>query len=232
MSIDIKILSWSVKGFRCPDHEINLRENENNPYKISLIQMPNGTGKTTTLNLLQAALSGSAKSWSKDHIMEFKKRNGDLSTGEFYVQLKLNDEVITIFMEFDFKSGGVTYKTTNRHGQTPGFKPPRAFEKFLSENSVKFYVFDGELADKLLNKNYANASDVIKNLFQLTILDSIAEVIDKHWGNATKQQTSLEERGLNRAKNEYDEVSKKLSKCELHKQGLEKEIESETKEAR
>jgi len=71
MAFDIKILEWQAKGFRCPDHKIDLRASEDKTYAISLIQMPNGTGKTTTLNLIQASLSGSAKYWSSEKVLEF-----------------------------------------------------------------------------------------------------------------------------------------------------------------
>ena len=83
MAFDIKILEWKASGFRCPDHKINLQKSENTPYGISLIQMPNGTGKTTTLNLIQAGLSGSASHWSKEKVTEFRKRDNQSSSAIF-----------------------------------------------------------------------------------------------------------------------------------------------------
>ena len=54
--MELKIISWESKGLRCPDGKVNLRENG---YKrFNFIQMPNGTGKTTYLELIQYALSG------------------------------------------------------------------------------------------------------------------------------------------------------------------------------
>ena len=232
MAFDIKILEWKATGFRCPDHEINLQETNDETYKISLIQMPNGTGKTTTLNLIQAALSGSASSWNKEKVLEFRKRDGKLNFAEFEMKLLLNDKLMTIIMNFDFEGGLVTYKTTHGSGQKDGFRPPRGFEKFLSKNFVKFYVFDGELAEKLLNKNHANAELVIKHLYQLNIVDTLKSAIDRHWDKQTAEVKATEMRGLNRSKNELTEKKTRLNKYVneqkvllQEKDGLEKDLD-------
>ena len=60
MATEIKLMGWSAKGFRCPDHQVDLINHNNEPYLVSLIQMPNGTGKTTTKDLLRLTLSGGA----------------------------------------------------------------------------------------------------------------------------------------------------------------------------
>ena len=52
----IRLLGWSAQGFRCPDHKVSLQRSERTPYTVSLLQMPNGTGKTTTLELYMALM--------------------------------------------------------------------------------------------------------------------------------------------------------------------------------
>ena len=49
--MDVKILGWDTKGLRLPDWKINL--DDNGGKKTSLIMMPSGMGKTTTLSLLR-----------------------------------------------------------------------------------------------------------------------------------------------------------------------------------
>ena len=45
------ILEWKSVGLRCPDFDIKIsKDGKTFP---SFIQMPNGTGKTTTLGLLK-----------------------------------------------------------------------------------------------------------------------------------------------------------------------------------
>ena len=57
MAFTLWLNGWSSQGLRCPDHSIELSLNQL-PRQVSLIQMPNGTGKTTSLTMLRAALSG------------------------------------------------------------------------------------------------------------------------------------------------------------------------------
>ena len=45
------ILEWESVGLRCPDFKIKISKNGNS--FPSFIQMPNGTGKTTSLSLLK-----------------------------------------------------------------------------------------------------------------------------------------------------------------------------------
>lgn len=232
MVFDIKILEWKAKGFRCPDHHIDLRIGEDKIHSISLIQMPNGTGKTTTLNLIQAVLSGSATSWPKEKILEFKKRDSQSDLAEFQMKLLLNNKLMTILMSFDFENGNVNYKTTFGSGQSDGFKTPLGFEKFLNENFVKFFVFDGELAEKLLKKDDVNAELVIRNLYQLTMVDTLKTAIDKHWERQTEEVKATEMKGLNRSKNELNTKKALLRKYKgdqkillKEKNDLEKELE-------
>lgn len=50
MSGTIALLGWEAHNLRCPDHKIELSPSrESKPFRVTLIQMPNGTGKTTTL---------------------------------------------------------------------------------------------------------------------------------------------------------------------------------------
>ena len=39
---------WKSKGLNCPDMDVSVGGDRTNP-RVTLIQMPNGTGKTTTL---------------------------------------------------------------------------------------------------------------------------------------------------------------------------------------
>ena len=45
--------------------------------------MPNGTGKTTTLELLRATLSGSAQKWTSQQIAEFRNYSNFAESGLF-----------------------------------------------------------------------------------------------------------------------------------------------------
>ena len=200
MSATMKVIGWKAHGLRCPDHEVNCSYSTGEPAPITLIQMPNGTGKTTTLSLLRAALSGSAnkESWSKEEILTFQKRENPEINGTFELRLLLNQKRVTILLEFDFSSGSVHYKTTRGDGQVEGFRPPVEFRRFMNEEFVKFYVFDGELADNILSNQHTDAQRAIESLFQLHLLPQMESKISEYWENETRGRTAKGETGYNR----------------------------------
>ena len=72
--MQIKILHIKSENLRCPDIEINFYKNN----KTNFIQMPNGTGKTTLINLIKNTLSDS---WGD--ITEFKNTKIEAQEGLF-----------------------------------------------------------------------------------------------------------------------------------------------------
>ena len=190
------------------------------PFLYLLIQMPNGTGKTTTLALLRAALSGAAPGWDRHRTVEFRKRNSDAPDGSFEVRLLLNDRRVTIVMEFDFENGRVAYKTTRGPGQHDGFDPPRDFRRFMNENFVNFYVFDGELARSLLDREDTNAQVIVENLFQMNAFDAMARKVGEYWDSKTQNISATEERELARRQNRLTALMSHLGECKCNQQKL------------
>jgi len=211
MAAVMRILGWRAEGLRCPDHEIRCSSEDGEPHPVTLVQMPNGTGKTTTLELLRAALSGSAaeEKWDRAKIREYKKKNDERSDGLFEVRLLLNDRRVTIRMEFDFENERIYYKTTHTAGQRNGFHPPSDFRRFMNENFVNFYVFDGELAQNLLDREKSNAETVVEYLFQISLLQNLKKKVAEYWDNKTQHVNATEERGLSRRRNRLDQLKKR-----------------------
>lgn len=224
----MRILGWKATGLRCPDHEISCADADGNPYPVSLIQMPNGTGKTTTLDLLRAALSGSAAEagWDRERIKEFQKKNGGGSDGFFEVRLLLNDRRATIVMEFDFENGKVYYKTTHGPGQRDGFHPPADFRRFMNENFVNFFVFDGELAQNLLDRHHTDAERVVENLFQINAFSSMARKVGAYWESQTEKVGATEERGLSRRQNRLNGLRERLRQLKTERKALQEKRDS------
>ena len=209
----MRILGWKAQGLRCPDHEINCVGSDGNPYLVTLIQMPNGTGKTTTLDLLRAALSGAAikPGWDRHKVSELQRRNSDEPDGFFEVRLLLNNRRTTVVMEFDFENGRVFYKTTHGPGRRDGFHPPPDFRRFMNENFVNFYVFDGELAQHLLDRDYTDAQIVVENLFQINTFDTMVGKVSEYWDKITQNVSATEERGLSRRQNRLKSLKERLT---------------------
>jgi DNA sulfur modification protein DndD len=214
MAIDLRITGWKAQGLRCPDHEVSFVNGENKVYPISLLQMPNGTGKTTTLTLLRACLSGAAESegWDAEKVGSFQKRESEEDTGTFKVDLLANKKRVTFTMTFDFDEGNVRYSTTTGPGIREGFHPPRELQKFLRPSFVRFFVFDGELAEQLLSREHTNAQVVIEDLFQIGLFTSMSNHIRDYWDQQTEKKGATEGKGLTQRKNRVDKLANRLTK--------------------
>lgn len=223
MSAVLRILGWKAVGLRCPDHELSFDKGSGQPYKVTLIQMPNGTGKTTTLALLRAALSGVAEQWAPEQVRSFQKRRPKTDRGYFELRLLLNNRRVTIAMEFDFEKGRVVYRTTRSpHGQQSGYRPPAEFRRYMQPDFVNFFVFDGELAEKLLDRTETNAEVAVTTLFQINLLDEVKQVVMDYWERQT-QGKPKEQKGLTRRQNYRDKLQARLSYLLREKARLERE---------
>jgi DNA sulfur modification protein DndD len=182
--------------------------------------MPNGTGKTTTLQLLRAALSG-ADGWatSPDEILRYQKKGGS-ETGSFQVRLLHNSRPLTVTLEFDFGVGEVRYSTTlPSSGLQTGFHPPRDLRQFFRQSFVRLFVFDGELASQLLDAHHTDASRAIEDLFQLDLFKRIAGHVEAYWERETDGRTAKTEQGMSRRRNALDNLRHRIEQVETAAKG-------------
>ena len=201
MATEVRLLGWKSQGLRCPDCDVSFERNGGGVHSLVLLQMPNGTGKTTTLELLRAALSGSEAWTSSDHVVRYRKKGGG-DTGTFKVRLLHDDRPLTITMDFDFELGEVRYSTTlPSSGLQAGFKPPRELRQFFRRAFVRLFVFDGELASQLLDSTHTDARRAIEDLFQLDLFQKIESHVQEYWERATNGRTAKTEQGQSRRRN-------------------------------
>jgi hypothetical protein len=206
----ITILSWKAVGLRCPDHEFSFVLGDGvNP--LTLIQMPNGTGKTTTLNLIRAALSGNGAdgSWDQRKIRSFVKRGNEEGTGEFRIAFAIEGRRYTVAMRFNFAEGVVDFSTTGKTGIRPGFDIPVEVRTFLRPAFVPFFVFDGELAERLLDSDHTNAREAIEGLFRLDLFETIKRRVNDFWEQQVSQRGASDVKGLTGRRNRLQKLKER-----------------------
>jgi len=224
MSLQLTLLGWSASGLRCPDHEVRLcPPNSSTPYRVTLVQMPNGTGKTTTLNMLRATLSGAARQWSPEKISELRRSGDSTESGKFIVKLAINDNPLTFELNFNFNKGRIYYRTSYGAGIQDGFFPPPKLRKFLNPAFVNLFVFDGELANNLLDYKQTRAREAIDSLFQLSLLEEVAKAFQENWESHAETATSKSAQGLTRRRNALNRLKEKREKIKKDQNNLQLE---------
>lgn len=223
----ISLLGWKCTGLRCPDMEVNLAKTKgaNYPHTVSLIQMPNGTGKTTTLNMLRAALSGRAEGWKEEEILSYKALDHDAHKGQFVVNLGIDDKRVTIELNLEFSDPKVHYRTVFGAGIEEGWSPPTNLRPFLSKNFINLFVFDGELATDLLNSQKTRAKEAIDALFQLYLLEEICNCFEDYWKEKT-EKIALTEKGLKQRNARYTKLKESLGKLRAQRARTQKKREA------
>lgn len=224
--MNLKIISWESKGLRSPDMHVQL--DVHGLKKITLVQMPNGTGKTTTLNMIQAAMTGDARYWSAERVMDYRPTNASSDSATFKLELLIDNSPLTFELILDFDTKKVFYKTTSPEigGVVEDWSPPTHIRRFLNKSFVGLFIFDGELAERLLKSDtqHAEAENAIDALCQLYLFDDCNNKLDKFWNDATKSVGPTTGQGLSIWKKK--EVELKNRKDELIK--LKNELEKKS----
>lgn len=183
----LRILWWESEGLRVPDFRVDLQSSESGQVtRVTLIQAPNGTVKTTTLNLLRAALSGEALGWGQETIAQFSRKNhltGELSKpeGHFIVSCLCSGLRYTFALRFDFTNNTCHYETTTPQGLIKEFKPAPALRPFLEPGFVRLFVFDGEQAQALSDSAQTKARDAIEVAHRIYLIGRIKQHVEDYY---------------------------------------------------
>ena len=232
--MELRILGFESRNLRCLDTKIRLTDENNEPYKVSLIQIPNGHGKSTISSLIRCAFDGSANDPDFD-MFEYQSESND-EKGEFTLDLTVNSEAISFKMEFDFALGEVTYFTN-----TPdlgGFKKGRitvdnykGLKMFQKPQWSELFIFDGELCHKLLERNNSSAKKAIETLCQVYLFDEAIEFLknkkERHLNqqSTTKKSQVKTSRGMTGLETRLENIKKQITRVSLLKKDLETKLE-------
>ncbi len=220
----IELAGWESEGLRCPDMSVDLRRNGRVP-SVSLIQMPNGTGKTTTLELLNATLSGSAQEWKPDLIRSYR-RGREGSVGRFKTNLLVDDRHLSIELFLDYSTGRARYRSTNpgSGGVVQKHRVPPALDRFFRPEFLRLFIFDGEFAGRLLDDGQAEADGVVDALCQIYLLREASSFARGYWEKESRLDTTRTEAGLSRIRERRNALVARERQVELELEKAKSEI--------
>ncbi|WP_135556449.1 coiled-coil domain-containing protein [Paenibacillus cymbidii] len=232
----VRIIDWSYKGIRgVNDLEISLVNHVGVPYSTTLLMMPNGTGKTTTITLLRAVFDGQATNWSSSEVREFKPPGSLVRVGEFKATLMIDNQRFVILLRLNYEQGRAEYKTSrvgDEGGLDDGHNLVSKAKYIFTTDFVKRFIFDGEWATSILQSNKSEAEDAIRYLYQLNYISMLSQRIKNivdHAQQKSENTSAKTEQGLNRLRTDREKVSNKLGEL-LELQGkLELELQVKRK---
>ncbi len=162
---------------------------------------------------------------SREKVISLAKKGNAKGTGSFQVVLLNNQSKrVTIIMSFDFDAGTVRYTTTVQSGRKEGFYPPGNISRFLRPDFVPFFVFDGELAERLLSRDHTNAQEAVEVLFQLKVFSLLRERVQQYWEDQVRSCGAKEEKGLNRLQNRVALLMDRLAKMKEQQEEAKKKF--------
>ena len=172
--LDVRVLSIHWENIRAfpgtPFHETtsapatNGEQYQDFPKSTNIfLQMPNGTGKTTTLHLLRSVCIG--RLWvspnptnaEEDTLGAYKRIIDDETEatskedGIFKTRMEINGEIYGFEIRFDHESGEAQWSTETPKGKRKGWHPPDSFSRAFRNNPrlIELFVFDAETARRV-----------------------------------------------------------------------------------
>src|ERR1700689_3069007 len=144
--MDVKLIGWRYKNVRGGLSGVEVKLG-NPPNRWTLIQMPNGMGKTTTMHLFRAAFSG--EQLEPDVVKGFRPSD-KVGNGEFELVISIEEQVYRITLQLNYETGATVFHTaraeTQSGGKQVGHVLPKELKSLLTPEFARLFIFDGELA--------------------------------------------------------------------------------------
>jgi DNA sulfur modification protein DndD len=186
--MNVYLRGWRASGLRCPDMEIDFGVNVMER-QICLVQMPNGTGKSTIIELIGACLTGEKLSHERVRALQEIDGSNDKGTFELHLLVATGEgrEVtpLDFHLDLDFTTETYEYRTLRdvRSGLDFGWVPPLALRPFLNNRCVDVFVFKGDRVFNLLDSTRNDAEASIKAFFGFSAVEELLAAIDQEFAN-------------------------------------------------
>ena len=197
--------------------------------KNNFVMMANGTGKTTTMELIKGLMDGSAADWSAKKIKTFAPTTSHSDVGVFSIAVKFDERQYKYFLYMNYKTGTANIKTTTTTlgGMEDGRHLPDALKGIFTPEFVRRFVFDGEQAEKTMDSSSNEAEETIRYLYRLDELDEIiatnqrilSEIQDAEGSKGSKSS-------LSNLRTRQEGIKTTISKLQKHAERLRKDIKT------
>jgi energy-coupling factor transporter ATP-binding protein EcfA2 len=209
--MELRILGWRYENIRGGLRDVSISL-DSAPGRWTLIQMPNGTGKTTTMLLLRVAFGG--ETLTEQEVCDLRSTD-DAVSGMFELRLSIDGKPFRIQLRLDFKNGTYQYWTARSEvrsgGLQEGLSLPAELKRLLSRDFTRLFVFDGELAKEIRTVGKDRAANAIRILYRLDRLDmlnvQVDRLVDEQQQRAAAISTATERKGVTRWKRQYEAAS-------------------------
>ena len=232
-NMDIKLLKIKYKNIReFDDLEISFMndDDQEHPYHISLIQMPNGTGKTTTIDLMRCAISGQKPL----KIKSFASKDKSIDEGFFEIHGYIDNQYYVFRLNFDFLNEECEFYTSRPNitggGMQKGHNLPVGIKHIVDAAFTDLFIFDGELSKRLLKPEYSAAKDAIEVIYHLDKLSALNNEIDSIVQDRQKNKMSgvTSDQGLTQQKTRLKNLKITLENLDQGKSEIETHIKEQS----
>lgn len=177
--MDVRIQGWKYENIRGGMRDVEI-DFGHAPPRWALIQMPNGTGKTTTMALLRAVLAG--ESLPASVVRDFRP-DEHTETGRFELRLVIDGRPLRLEMRLDYESGEITYWTTRAAlaagGMEEGRILPEELGLLITPEFTRLFIFDGEMAKQIRNVGMDRAASAVRMLYRLDRLNELESRVER-----------------------------------------------------
>jgi len=198
-----------------------------NPHHISLVQMPNGTGKTTTMDLIRILLLG--KEMGAEEVRSFQPSNFDAIDGSFEVDFVSSGEPFTLRLELDYEIGDYSYRHIKPQevggGDMAGHFLPNELNNVITDDFVDLFVFNGELTEDFIETGSDEAENALKIVNFLNRLENQKKQIDQVVEARQEDASVTTEQGYSNIQSRLETTEERLDEFQNKKNELEDEIE-------
>lgn len=224
----MSILGIEYKNIRkISELKLSFVDADGNPIKNNFVMMANGTGKTTTMELIKGLMDGTAADWSPEKIKTFAPTTSTSDEGVFNIAVKFDDRQYKYFLYMNYNTGTANIKTTTTKlgGIEDGHHLPDALKGIFTPEFVRRFIFDGEQAEKTMDSSSNEAEETIRYLYRLDELDEIIASNQRILSEIQDAEGSKGSKGsLSNLRTRQENVKNTISKLKERADHLRKDI--------